>query len=89
MGVLLHLLSGVALLVWGTNIVKVGILRVYGANLRHVLSVSVSNRFTAFAAGLGVASVPFLGMTVLLATAVPALSENIGAAFTSALTHFN
>jgi len=54
MGVLLHLLSGVALLVWGTNIVKVGILRVYGANLRHVLSVSVSNRFTAFAAGLGV-----------------------------------
>lgn len=54
MGVLLHLLSGVALLVWGTNIVKVGILRVYGANLRHVLSVSVSNRFKAFAAGLGV-----------------------------------
>ena len=54
MGVLLHLLSGVALLVWGTNIVKVGILRVYGANLRHVLSTSVSNRFTAFLAGLGV-----------------------------------
>jgi len=54
MGVLLHLLSGVALLVWGTNIVKVGILRVYGANLRQVLSLSVSNRFTAFAAGLGV-----------------------------------
>ena len=54
MGVLLHLLSGVALLVWGTNIVKVGILRVYGANLRHVLSASVSNRFKAFAAGLGV-----------------------------------
>lgn len=54
MGVLLHLLSGVALLVWGTNIVKVGILRVYGANLRQVLSTSVSNRFTAFAAGLGV-----------------------------------
>ncbi|AOY91845.1 hypothetical protein BKK79_08560 [Cupriavidus sp. USMAA2-4] len=54
MGVLLHLLSGVALLVWGTNIVKVGILRVYGANLRHVLSASISNRFTAFLAGLGV-----------------------------------
>jgi len=54
MGVLLHLLSGVALLVWGTNIVKVGILRVYGANLRHILSVSVSNRLSAFAAGLGV-----------------------------------
>lgn len=54
MGVLLHLLSGVALLVWGTNIVKVGILRVYGANLRHVLSTSVANRFTAFGAGLGV-----------------------------------
>jgi len=54
MGVLLHLLSGVALLIWGTNIVKVGILRVYGANLRQVLSVSVSNRFAAFLAGVGV-----------------------------------
>ena len=38
---LLHLLSSVALLVWGTHIVRTGIMRVYGANLRRVLSDSV------------------------------------------------
>lgn len=54
--VLLNLLSGVALLIWGTNLVQVGILRVYGGNLRRVLSRSVSNRFTAFLAGVGVTS---------------------------------
>lgn len=54
MSVLLNLLSGVALLIWGTNLVQVGILRVYGANLRKILAVSVTNRFTAFLAGVGV-----------------------------------
>jgi len=51
---LLNLLASVALLVWGTHIVRSGILRVFGASLRRVLSTSVSNRGTAFLAGLGV-----------------------------------
>src|SRR6478736_7845511 len=51
---LLNLLASVALLVWGTHIVRSGILRVYGADLRRVLSKSVSNRASAFLAGLGV-----------------------------------
>ena len=51
---LLNLLSSVALLVWGTHIVRTGILRVFGANLRHVLARSVGNRASAFASGLGV-----------------------------------
>ena len=38
---LLHLLSAVALLVWGTHIVRTGVMRVYGARLRTVLSSSV------------------------------------------------
>ncbi|HET7728488.1 MAG TPA: Na/Pi cotransporter family protein [Usitatibacter sp.] len=54
MQTLLNLLASVALLVWGTHIVRTGILRVYGADLRRVLSKSVSNRFSAFVAGLGV-----------------------------------
>lgn len=37
---LLHLLSAVALLVWGTHIVRTGVMRVYGARLRTVLSSS-------------------------------------------------
>ena len=34
---LLNLLSAVTLLIWGTHIVRTGILRVYGSNLRHVI----------------------------------------------------
>ena len=33
---LLNLLSAVALLIWGTHIVRTGILRVFGSNVRHV-----------------------------------------------------
>ena len=51
---LLNLLAAVALLVWGTHIVRTGVLRVWGADLRRVLSRSVSHRASAFLAGLGV-----------------------------------
>jgi phosphate:Na+ symporter len=51
---LLNLLAAIALLVWGTHLVRTGILRVFGANLRQVLSHSISNRFTAALSGLGV-----------------------------------
>ena len=54
MQTLLNLLASVALLVWGTHIVRTGILRVFGADLRRILSKSVANRFSAFLAGLGV-----------------------------------
>ncbi|WP_411884099.1 Na/Pi cotransporter family protein [Polaromonas sp. YR568] len=51
---LLNLLAAIALLVWGTHLVRTGILRVFGANLRHVLARSVGNRFTAALSGIGV-----------------------------------
>ncbi|HEY3047260.1 MAG TPA: Na/Pi cotransporter family protein [Polaromonas sp.] len=51
---LLNLLAAIALLVWGTHLVRTGILRVFGANLRHVLARSISNRYTAAASGIGV-----------------------------------
>ena len=54
MQTLLNLLAGVSLLVWGTHIVRTGILRLYGSDLRRVLRKSVNQRFTAFFAGLGV-----------------------------------
>ena len=53
MKILLNLLAGVALLVWGTHIVRTGILRIWGGDLRRFLRDSVSNRYAAFAAGLG------------------------------------
>ena len=51
---LLNLLAAIALLVWGTHLVRTGILRVFGANLRQVLSRSISNRFNAALSGVGV-----------------------------------
>lgn len=51
---LLNLLAAIALLVWGTHLVRTGILRVFGANLRHILSRSISNRFNAALSGVGV-----------------------------------
>ena len=51
---LLNLLAAIALLVWGTHLVRTGILRVFGANLRSVIAQSVGKRWTATVAGLGV-----------------------------------
>src|SRR5256885_7039172 len=51
---LLNLLAAIALLVWGTHMVRTGVLRVFGANLRDLLAHSMSNRFSAALSGLGV-----------------------------------
>ena len=51
---LLNLLAAIALLVWGTHLVRTGILRVFGANLRNILAKSVTNRLTAAMSGIGV-----------------------------------
>jgi phosphate:Na+ symporter len=51
---LLNLLAAIALLVWATHIVRTGVLRLYGANLRHVISRSVGNRFQALLSGFAV-----------------------------------
>jgi phosphate:Na+ symporter len=51
---LLNLLAAISLLVWGTHLVRAGILRVFGANLRNVLAQSLSNRWAALISGLGI-----------------------------------
>ena len=51
---LLNLLAAIALLVWGTNIVRTGVIRIFGENLRKVLASSLSNRFKSMLAGLAV-----------------------------------
>ncbi|SHN22828.1 phosphate:Na+ symporter [Pseudomonas asturiensis] len=66
---LLDLLSAVALLIWGTHIVRTGILRVYGAQLRRVLSQNMSRRPLAFIAGILVtAMVQSSNATAMLVT---------------------
>ena len=51
---LLNLLAAVALLVWGTHMVRTGVLRVFGANLRGLLARSMGNRVSAALSGIGV-----------------------------------
>jgi phosphate:Na+ symporter len=51
--VLLDLMGGVALLLWGLHMVLSGVLRAFGPDLRRILSKALGNRFSAFAAGLG------------------------------------
>lgn len=89
MKMLLDLLSGVALLVWGTHLVRTGILRQYGSTLRRLLRRSMSSRGKAFVAGLSVTALiqsstatalivaAFAGQG-LIATA-PALAVMLGA----------
>jgi len=50
--VLLDLMGGVALLLWGLHMVLSGVLRAFGHDLRRFLGKALNNRFKAFGAGL-------------------------------------
>ncbi|NMM75479.1 hypothetical protein B2J86_05445 [Acidovorax sp. SRB_14] len=54
---LLNLLAAIALLVWGTQLVRTGILRVFGASLRQIIARSVRTPLTAALSGVGVTAV--------------------------------
>ena len=53
--VLLTLLGGVALLMWGVRMVRTGLTRAFGGPLRAVINRASRNRVVAFGAGVGVA----------------------------------
>ncbi|GAB2838283.1 Na/Pi cotransporter family protein [Pseudoduganella ginsengisoli] len=55
--VLLDLLGGVALLLWGLHMVHSGIVRAFGSRIRRFLSLVLQNRYRAFAAGVGVTAI--------------------------------
>src|SRR5213075_2008984 len=87
--VLLDLMGGVALLLWGLHMVHSGILRAFGPNLRLLLARALSNRFKAFAAGLGLTALLQSSTATALITSsftaeglvslVPALAIMLGA----------
>src|SRR5581483_5733952 len=52
--VLLDLMGGVALLLWGLHLVHSGLVRAFGADLRRFLRVALGHRVAAFFAGVGV-----------------------------------
>jgi phosphate:Na+ symporter len=55
--VLLDLMGGVALLLWGLHMVRTGILRAFGPQLRRFLSKALGNRIAAFLAGCALTAV--------------------------------
>lgn len=54
---LIHLLAGVCLLLWGVMLLRLGVMRGFGAELRKSLAVCTGNRVKAFLAGICVTSV--------------------------------
>ncbi len=52
--ILLHIIGGVCLLLFGLTMVKSGVTRAFGLQLRKIISVATKNRFTALLAGVGV-----------------------------------
>ena len=87
--VLLDLMGGIALLMWGLHMVHSGIVRAFGSGLRRFLGLALRNRFLAFAAGLGVTAILQSSTATGLMTAsfvsggafdlVPALAVMLGA----------
>jgi phosphate:Na+ symporter len=87
--VLLDLMGGVALLLWGLHMVHSGILRAFGSDLRVLLARALKNRFAAFAAGIGLTALLQSSTATALITSsftaeglvslVPALAIMLGA----------
>jgi len=87
--VLLDLMGGVALLLWGLHMVQSGILRAFGPDLRALLARALRNRFAAFAAGIGLTALLQSSTATALITSsftaeglvslVPALAIMLGA----------
>jgi phosphate:Na+ symporter len=50
--ILLNIAGGVALLLWAIRMIRTGIMRAYGADLRRFLGWSTKNRFTSFLMGI-------------------------------------
>ena len=94
--VLLNLVGGIALLLWGLHMVQSGILRAFGADLRRVLGIALRNRFAALLAGIGATALLQSSTATALMTAtflgdgivglVPALAIMLGANIGTTLT---
>ena len=54
MTVLLNLVGGVALLIWGIRMVRTAVTRGFGADLRRVVAIAAGSRLKAIVAGLGI-----------------------------------
>jgi phosphate:Na+ symporter len=78
---LVSIIGGVALLLWGVRMVRTGVTRSFGAELRRLLAISAKNRVTAFFSGLAVTGALQSGTaTALIITSFAAQGLVTGAA---------
>lgn len=101
--VLLDLMGGAALLLWGLHMVQSGITRAFGSDLRALLSKALRNRLAAFGAGLGLtallqsstatglmtASFAAEGMVALVPALAIMLGANVGTTLIVQVLSFN
>jgi phosphate:Na+ symporter len=100
---MLSLLGSVALLLWGVRMVRTGMMRAFGAGLRHCVATSTRSWARAFLAGLGVtgllqsstataillASFTARGLIALHMALVMMLGANIGTTLTAQIFAFD
>lgn len=77
---LINLLGAAALLLWGLRMVRTGVLRAFGTQLRNFLSRAMGNRFTAFLGGLGATILLQSSSATALITSSFASRKVVGAA---------
>lgn len=66
----MNIIAGVCLLLWGVGLLRLGVTRGFGAELRRFLAVCANNRVKAFFAGLGMTTLLQSSMaTTLIVTA--------------------
>ncbi|NNE24901.1 MAG: Na/Pi cotransporter family protein [Rhizobiales bacterium] len=70
--VIVNLLGGIALLLWGVRMVRTGIMRAWGDRLQRFIEANLSNRISAFASGT--AATLFLQSSTATALIVTGLS---------------
>jgi phosphate:Na+ symporter len=101
--VILDLMGGVALLLWGLHMVHSGVVRAFGADLRRLLGIALHNRFRAFltgafvtavlqsstAAGLMAASFVTAGTVDLVPALAVMLGANVGTTLVVQILSFN
>ena len=81
MDTLVSIIGGVALLLWGVRMVRTGVTRSFGAELRRLLAVSAKSRLSAFASGIAVTGALQSGTaTTLIITSFAAQGLVTGAA---------
>lgn len=76
--VIVNLLGGVALLLWGVRMVRTGVLRAWGDRLKRFLELRLTGRIPAFAAGATATAILGSGTAMALIVAGIAASGAIG-----------